>query len=49
MDQHPVVLLTVKHKSTDACEEMEVLFQCITQLRLHDNTKISIDFGFVLS
>lgn len=39
----------VKHKSTDVCEEMEMLFQCITQLRLQDNTKISIGFGFVLS
>lgn len=49
MDQHPIVLLTVKHKSTDVCEEIEVLFQSATQLRLHDNTKISIGFGFVLS
>lgn len=49
MDQHPIPLLTVKHKSIDVCEEMEMLFQCITQLRIQDNTKISIGFGFVLS
>lgn len=38
-----------KAQKTDVCEEIEVLFWCITQLRLHDNTKISIGFGFVLS
>lgn len=49
MVQHPIVLLTVKHKSTNVCEEMKVLLHCTTQLRLHDNTKISTGFGFVLS
>lgn len=46
MDQHPIVLLTVKHKRTDVCEEMEVLFQCITPLGLHDNTKIGVGLCF---